>query len=84
MQVATKFRSGGNSQLAMSLSRQAQIFAEGAARCPTKSKNHLCDRVKHRVFYKGKLAKNEPKKGKFQNLVITFDRGVLLTEGQRI
>ena len=30
-------------------------------------------------FYEGKLAKNEPKIDKFQNLVITFDSEVLLT-----
>ena len=41
-------------------------------------------RVLIRGFYKGKLAKNEPKIGKFQNLVTTFDWEVQLTQGQHV
>ena len=44
--------------------------------------------MQHRVliwkFYKGKLAKNEPKIDKFQNMVITLDWGVLLTQCQHV
>ena len=46
------------------------------------------DQLQHMVkiweFYKVKLAKDKPKICNFQNLVITFDWGVLLTQGQRV
>ena len=39
LQVATKLRSGGNSHLAVNLSRQAQIFAEGVTRVSHKKQS---------------------------------------------
>ena len=69
---------------------ESEIHATSVRKPNTKNQIFISkiDRVQHRVliwgFYKGKLAKNEPKIGKSQNLVITFDGEVLLTQGQRV
>ena len=81
-----------NKTLIFHLSIEDLSFSPGSVYKEANTKYQIfilkIDRLQHRVLisglYRGKLAKNEPKIGKFQNLVITFDWGVLLTQGQRV